>query len=199
MDTEMVEYEEVRERGTPNEPQHVGQFFSLPVPSSATLATIPKEWIDRLFLRLWAWYGKLIEDKWGSSTELAKSVWQEDLTGLTLEQLKAGMERCRDTCKFPPTLPEFRALCLNSGAKVDAEDHWKICMTGRYESRAQYWAVQRFGYSEFHATPWVKARFRFPSILRDCMIAERERSLPAMPEHVIERLLSGQSDRPVAI
>ena len=187
MQTEVVEY---RELETQNEPQRVGQFFSLPVLASEMLPEIPKEWIDRLFVRLWAWYGKAIEEKWGSNTELAKSVWQQDLSGLTLAQLKAGMDRCRDTCKFPPHLPEFRALCLDSGEKVDAEKHWQICMTGRYECRAHYWSVQEFGYAEFQATPWAKARFRFPSILRENMIAERAGRLPDMPAHVMESLVA---------
>lgn len=185
METGVVGY---RENPNLNESQRVGQFFSLPALQSEILPEIPREWIDRLFVRLWAWYGKAIEEKWGSNTELAKTVWQQDLAGLTMAQLKAGMERCRDTCRFPPHLPEFRALCLDAEPKIDAEQHWKQCMVGRYLCRAHYWAVQEFGYPEFHATPWEKARWRFPTILRDNMIAEREGRLPEMPAHVRERL-----------
>lgn len=185
METDVVEYREGQNR---NGSRHVGQFFSLPALPNETLPEIPKEWIDRLFVRLWAWYGKAIEDKWGSNTELAKAVWQQDLAGLTMPQLKAGMERCRDTCRFPPHLPEFRALCLGAEPKIDAEQHWRQCIAGSYSCLAHYWAVQDFGYAEFHATPWEKARFRFPAILRDNMIAEREGRLPAMPAHVQERL-----------
>lgn len=183
MDTAIAVYEPE----TQNDPQPVGQYFSLPAPKSETLPEIPKELIDRLFVRLWAWYGKLIEDKWGADTELAKSVWREDLAGLTMKQLKGGMERCRDECKFPPTLPEFRALCLGAG-RINAEEHWKICVAGRYKSRAHYWAVQRYGYSDLHNHKWDHARFRFPAILRDCMIDERAGELPEIPEHVMERL-----------
>ena len=196
METGLVEYAEVERT---NEPHHVGQFFSLPALPSETLREIPKEWIDRLFVRLWAWYGKAIEDKWGSNTELAKSVWQEDLTGLTMQQLKNGMELCRDTCKFPPNLPEFRALCLNSGEKVDSEKHWRLCVKGRYQCLAHYWAVQRYGYHELVESTWEKARFRFPKILLETMIEERDGKLPNFPEHVEERLKQWGDYRTVAL
>lgn len=184
MQTEMVEYTEPNQ----TEPQLAGQYFSLPALRSETLAEIPREWIDRLFVRLWAWYGKMIEDKWGADTELAKSVWQQDLAGLSMVQLKGGMERCRDGCKFPPNLPEFRALCLGAGEKIDAEEHWKICVSGQYKSLAHYWTVQDYGYSELQAHPWSRARFRFPTILRENMIAQQEGKLPDMPAHVLARL-----------
>lgn len=182
---DMVPYEP---NETPNEPQPVGQFFSLPALPSETLREIPKEWIDRLFVRLWAWYGKAIEDKWGADTELAKSVWQQDLAGLSMAQLKAGMEKCRDSCKFPPNLPEFRALCLNAGPMVDAADVWNRCYRGRYKNAAEYWTVQEIGYREFQDTPWHKARFLFPSILRKNMILERDGALSPMPIYVREKL-----------
>ena len=176
----------VYEQETQKDRQHAEQYFSLPALPNEILVEIPKEWIDRLFVRLWAWYGKMIEEKWGADTELAKSVWQQDLAGLTMQQLKLGMERCRDNCKFPPNLPEFRALCLGS-TKIDAEQHWKICVSGRYECLAHYWAVQHFGYSEFHSTPWSKAKYKFPSLLRDLMIEERAGKLRPMPDHVAKR------------
>lgn len=185
MQTEMVEYSRTE---TSNEPQRVGQYFSLPALKSEILQEIPVAWIDRLFERLFAWYGNLIADRWGENTNNAKEIWRDDLSGLTLKQLKTGMELCRDSCKFPPTLPEFRALCLGSGAKIDAEEQWKICLSRNYTCAAQYWAVQKFGYPEFHALSWDRARFKFPAIIRDMMIAERDGTLPPIPAHVAERL-----------
>jgi hypothetical protein len=196
METGITAYETPE---TTSEAQPVGQFFSLPPLPSETLREIPKEWIDRLFVRLWAWYGKAIEDKWGADTELAKSVWQQDLAGLSMAQLKAGMEKCRDSCKFPPNLPEFRALCLNAGMMIDAEREWRLCLQGRYPSAAHYWTVQELGYREFHETPWHKARFNFPSILRNNMILERSGDLEPMPMHVRERLELYGNDLRVAL
>lgn len=170
-----------------SEPPPVGPFFTLPVKQSATLREIPSAWIDRLFARLWAWYGKQIEDKWGANVDEAKAIWREDLAGLSQAQLKAGMERLRDTAKFAPSLPEFRQLCLGTGAKVDAEAHWKICLSGRYECLAHYWAVQRYGYFEFHKDAWTQARYRFPALLREAMIEEDSGKLEPMPAHVAER------------
>lgn len=179
----------VMERGqSSNDPQPVGQFFTLPAKPSETLPEIPKEWIDRLFARLWAWYGKAIEEKWGADIELAKSIWREDLAGLSTEQLKAGMAHCRDSCKFPPSLPEFRNICLTGGKQIDAEVEWRKCVSGRYECLAHYWAVQEYGYAKLHNDEWREARFQFPRILRDMMLAEQRGELGAMPQHVRERL-----------
>ena len=56
----------------------------------------------------WKWTMKLGEV--GSS---AYRTWQRGLAGLTAEQMAIGMARCATQRKdqWPPTLPEFRALC----------------------------------------------------------------------------------------
>ncbi|MGO4700263.1 hypothetical protein [Dyella sp. 2RAB6] len=41
------------------------------------------------------------------------ATWREGLAGLTREQLALGLRRCvMSASGYPPTLPEFRALCL---------------------------------------------------------------------------------------
>lgn len=43
----------------------------------------------------------------------AGATWREGLAGLSREQLALGLRRCvMSASGFPPTLPEFRALCL---------------------------------------------------------------------------------------
>jgi hypothetical protein len=41
--------------------------------------------------------------------------WQAGLSGLTLEQIKGGLDALlRNNVEWPPSLPEFRELCLKS-------------------------------------------------------------------------------------
>ena len=65
--------------------------------------------IDWLFEQLAARYGRHWFDLW-SDVPMAdvKNAWQEELTGFTMAQAKAALAK---SGKFPPTLPEFVALC----------------------------------------------------------------------------------------
>lgn len=73
---------------------------------------IPAAWVDRLFDRFAAMYGKHWFDLW-SDVPMAdvKNAWREDLAGVTGEQIRHGLEHCKTHNKFPPTLPEFVGLC----------------------------------------------------------------------------------------
>ena len=165
-----------------------GRYFNLPIQSSEILTEIPKEWIDRLFARLWAWYGKMIEERWGDDTALAKAIWREDLVGLSLAQLKAGIDACRNHCKFPPTLPEFRALCLESHGVVDAKARWESCRKHNYSCDAEYWAVQWYGYYEFDRHDWDQARRRWCDLLMDAFDDQAAGKLSPIPDHVKNRV-----------
>jgi hypothetical protein len=186
-----TELETQQTAGKQSEARPGEQYFNLPALESEILREIPAEWIDRLFARLWAWYGRLIEDRWGADTAMAKSIWRDDLEGLSAAELKGGMELCRDRCKFPPTLPEFRALCQESTGRVDARARWQSCQNGKYLSPAEYWAVQKYGYPEFRAEPWEKARYKWPGILKACMLDERAGKLSKVPDHVAGKIANG--------
>jgi hypothetical protein len=70
---------------------------------------LPTPWIDRLFARFSVLYGKHWADMW-SDVPLAdvKDAWQTELGGCTGDQIR---EALKNVGKFPPTLPEFLALC----------------------------------------------------------------------------------------
>ncbi|QBQ54947.1 hypothetical protein [Nitrosococcus wardiae] len=80
------------------------------------------ELTDKLITRLWAKMTQIYGHKWSSSygdstdqgklTETART-WKKGLRGITGEQIAHGLARCleRDD-PWPPTLPEFRVLCL---------------------------------------------------------------------------------------
>lgn len=82
-------------------------------PSQVRPSALPDAWIDRLFDRLEAGYGSKWLNMWGN-TNLAnvKSLWAEKLAGFA-ENPKALAYAldCLDEHPFPPTLPEFLALC----------------------------------------------------------------------------------------
>lgn len=45
------------------------------------------------------------------------TTWKQGLSGLTVEQIRQGFDALlRNGCEWPPSLPEFRALCLHSGS-----------------------------------------------------------------------------------
>jgi hypothetical protein len=63
-------------------------------------------------------------------------VWRSCLKGITEENLKNGLNRCALECQsWPPTAPEFRALCLNwsDGKDVDWE-HRRIAAQDREQA-----------------------------------------------------------------
>ena len=82
-------------------------------PSTVRPSALPDAWIDRLFDRLEAGYGSKWLNMWGN-TNLAnvKSLWAEKLAGFAdnPKALAYALD-CLDEHPFPPTLPEFLALC----------------------------------------------------------------------------------------
>lgn len=61
---------------------------------------------------------KIYGHKWVSSFGAADDgTWLSGLRDVTLSQIGIGLERCRTRSEpWPPTLPEFRALCKSARA-----------------------------------------------------------------------------------
>lgn len=58
-----------------------------------------------------ALYGARFVDAYrGTSPEALRAVWRHELQGYTGDELARGLAGCK-LLKFPPTLPEFLALC----------------------------------------------------------------------------------------
>ncbi len=73
------------------------------------LTALPSAWIDRLFDRFAVLYGKHWFDLWVDVPMAdVKDGWSDGLRGISGQQIIAGLEKVG---KFPPTLPEFVALC----------------------------------------------------------------------------------------
>lgn len=80
---------------------------SQPIPSA-----LPESWVDKLFARFAAMYGRHWFDQWADvPMPDVKAAWREDLARMSGDQIRKALEHCKAQCKFPPTCPEFVALC----------------------------------------------------------------------------------------
>jgi hypothetical protein len=80
---------------------------------------LPMSVVNRIIFRLKTLYGSKFVDAWDCVTpaEMAKA-WAEGLAGMSTDELKRGIDECMKR-PFPPTLPEFRLLCTQHGARQD--------------------------------------------------------------------------------
>jgi hypothetical protein len=79
-----------------------------------TKKILPLAWIDRLFMRLSSIYLSKWTDNFKNNEELlqiAKREWAEGLAGLDGEQIKKGLDSCRKSLEWPPSIATFRTLC----------------------------------------------------------------------------------------
>ena len=82
--------------------------------SNLSCPVLPDRAIERLFSRFGAIYGHTAMDRhWaGTPLEDVKSAWAEALGRFGYEDLLRGIRALQDCGKpFPPSLPEFVALC----------------------------------------------------------------------------------------
>lgn len=72
---------------------------------------LPDAWVDKLIQKMKIFYGAKFAQQWDSiDPKVMRAEWAEELGGYTGPELSAGLTACR-TRTFPPTLPEFMALC----------------------------------------------------------------------------------------
>lgn len=77
---------------------------------------MPSGLTDRHMGVLWERMAKIYGHKWVSSYgEEDDGTWLTGLHDVTPEQIGVGLEACRVSAEpWPPTLPQFRAMCLPS-------------------------------------------------------------------------------------
>lgn len=88
-------------------------------PSTAKRSASPEALVDRLFVRLGAMYGKAWLDMWtGADIAIVKTEWARALYGVEPELLRLALNALlAEGRPFPPTLPEFVALCRQNVRK----------------------------------------------------------------------------------
>lgn len=69
-------------------------------------------WIERVFAKFAALYGRTFADLWnGVPPEAVKAEWREDLAPFAGSQIAWAIEACKRECDVAPTLPRFLKLC----------------------------------------------------------------------------------------
>ncbi len=78
----------------------------------ANRSALPSQWIDRLFSRFSSMYGAAWLEKWrGVDPADVRRTWAEDLAGFDGETLRRALDPAKASCQFPPSCPEFVAIC----------------------------------------------------------------------------------------
>jgi hypothetical protein len=140
---------------------------------------LPEEWIKSLFSRMTNVYGVKFLDQWaGIDPDAVKREWAVDLAGLSDDQLRAGVLGLR-TRPWPPTLPEFIALCCPpvdpSVAFYEAAEQGARRDRGEpdvWSSPAVYWAWIRVGRREVATQPYAAVKGRWDKALADELAKE---------------------------
>lgn len=150
-------------------------------------SVLPESWIERLFARFSAMYGRKFADLWADcNLRDVKATWAEDLAGFTGEEIKRGVDACK-TRTFPPTLPEFIQLCRPA---VDYESLYvsaaMAVSSGIWNNKLEYWATQSVGAFEVRNEPYAKMKSRWNKAIEELKadgelpdIPERKEALPA--------------------
>lgn len=141
-------------------------------PTSSTSTDPLEAVVEQLFADMLLAYGKRFGDMWGGSTADALiAFWVRGLRGYTPREIKRGIAAL-DTRPWPPTLPEFKALCRPAidplvayyEAVAGVQDRAKGEM-GKWSHPAIYWAAMPMTfdlgnqtYSQVK-TRWEKAFF----------------------------------------
>ena len=136
----------------------------------------------RLWDRMAAIYGHRWTSSYGTCTSTAFSVWLRGLADIEPKQLGAGLAKClerrdiKDAARvdpWPPTLPEFRALCLPSPEDLGlpSEDTaYRAAASGDWSLHPAVWAAARkVGTWELRRLPETVMRSRFVSEYRSVM------------------------------
>lgn len=133
---------------------------------------MPDAWIERLFQRMEDRYGDLWSSRYGAfPRERVKRSWAEDLADLSPDEVVRGVDACR-CAKFPPTLPEFRALCRPpidfEAAFVEAVQQMAARDSGgdRWSSPAIFWSAVTIGAFDLRNCSWQTIEKRWRKVLQ---------------------------------
>jgi len=91
--------------------------------ASAPLRDVPEDYQDAVGVRVWNRMRQLFGQHWtrdyGDAAEQTRHAWQGALGQFTTDEIGLALQNCQEwTAKFPPTFPEFRALCLSARHKL---------------------------------------------------------------------------------
>jgi hypothetical protein len=146
---------------------------------------IPQHWVESLFKKMALTYGAKFVDQWrGHDPVEVKQHWAVMLGKLSTVELVRGVEQLA-TRPWPPTLPEFMALCrpavdpqvafheaLEQGIRRERgeDDVWS--------SPALFWAWRRIGAYNFATMAYEVIRPRWEAALAAEMAKEDQLPVP---------------------
>jgi hypothetical protein len=82
--------------------------------SPANPRALPELWVDRLFARLAGLYGRHWLDMWADVPMAdVKDAWRDALGNASGYAIRQALDHLAKHNKFPPSAPEFAALCAN--------------------------------------------------------------------------------------
>ncbi|MGK5024604.1 hypothetical protein [Janthinobacterium sp. RB2R34] len=147
---------------------------------------IPERWIIALFNKMKFSYGVKFADQWrGIDTEGIKRHWAQKLFVLTTAELTRGVERL-DSRAWPPTLPEFLALCRPpiepSVAFHEALEQGALRTRGEpnvWSSPAVFWAWRKLGAYECARSTYAVLRPRWEAALAAELERDEIEPIPA--------------------
>jgi hypothetical protein len=153
--------------------------------STSETKPLPREWIDKLFAKFMARYGQLFKDRFaGIPMDMVMDEWANELAGFTGPELQRGLDGCR-ALKFPPTLPEFMAMCRPPvdahSAYVEAVRNLALRDQGRdapWSHPAIFWAAVELGSFDMRNNSYPTIRARWERALDHYM---RERDHKPIP------------------
>lgn len=123
--------------------------------------SLPLEWVERVFRRMASAYGSLFADRWrGVNLVDVKRDWAEQLGAFTGEELRRGLDNLPT---FPPTLPEFKALCRPK-PHPEAAFAEAVRLIGRLDGWSDcsiFWAAREIGHHDLKAQPYHVLRGRW--------------------------------------
>lgn len=141
--------------------------------------------VERVFGVLASFYGARFADMWrGVDPGAVKGQWAHALSDVSDEALRTGLAACRERV-WPPTLPEFLALCR---PEPDAERAFAVAQVqaGRrawggdvWPDRSLYWAAVAFGWYDLRVMSWQQAAGRWTRLWRECRLKAGD--LPPVP------------------
>ncbi len=160
--------------------------------SPLTSNPVPLPWVEKLFSKFTAMYGNRFLDMWrGLDMQEVKQLWAEQLAGLTGEEIRTGIQALISK-DFPPSLPEFMALCR---PKLDALAAYYEAVKGVVERErgevgtwthpAIFWASVAVGAFDLKSQSYSQIRTRWESALeaelKKGTWAEIPAPMPALP------------------
>lgn len=89
---------------------------------NAPSTRLPDSWVESLLARMLATYGQKFRSQWADvPPETLRETWAVALGRFDGERIKWALEQMIATCPWPPTLPEFAALCRQAPREEPAK------------------------------------------------------------------------------